>query len=253
MLFQIILLTFLGSIISLCGGLVLLLKKNWNKSSTLLLTSFAAGTLLATAFLDLFPEAVEHLEETGGGDVFAPALFGIVIFFILERTFVWFHHHHSTHGIKPTVWTITFGDAVHNFIDGVAIAAAFLINPVVGLTTAFAVAAHEIPQEIADFSILLANGLTKSKALLFNIASSITAIFGALAMYFFAETLEMHLGTIISFTAGMFSYIALSDLIPELHHSDSKKDTLPQLLAFAIGMFLVIIIKSFVGEAAHAI
>src|SRR3989344_3679585 len=214
MLIQIILLTTLGSVVSLFGGFLLLLRKNWNTAFSLLLTSFAAGVLLATAFLDLFPESMEHLKEIGGGDVFVPALVGIICFFLLERTLIWFHHHHGAHGIKPTVWMITLGDGVHNFIDGLAIAA------------------HEIPQEIADFSVLLSRGLSKRKAVIFNVASALTALVGAVGMYLFSEILEMHLGFITAFAAGMFVYIALSDLIPELHHSENKKETGPQIVAF---------------------
>lgn len=253
MLFQIILLTLLGSVFSLFGGLILLLKKTWNKGFSLILTSFAAGVLLATAFLDLFPEGIEHMKEAGGGDVFLPALLGIILFFLLERTFVWFHHHHEAHDTKPTVWMITLGDGLHNFIDGVAIAATFMINPAIGVTTAFAVAAHEIPQEIADFSVLLSKGLTKKKAIVFNVGSALTALVGATGMYFFSEQLTAQLGTIVAFTAGMFVYIALSDLIPELHHTDSKKDILPQAIAFITGILLIVFIKSLIGEAAHGV
>lgn len=253
MLFTILFLTLLGSVVSLLGGFLLLLRKSWNKSFSLILTSFAAGVLLATAFLDLLPEGIEHLEEVGGGNVFVPALVGIVIFFLLERTFVWFHHHHDAHGTKPTVWMITFGDGVHNFIDGVAIAATYMINPAIGMTTAIAVAAHEIPQEIADFSILLSKGLSKKRAILFNVASSLTALVGATGMYFFSNIFEMHLGTMVAFTAGMFSYIALSDLIPELHHADNRKESFPQALAFIVGICLVILIKNLLGDVVHGV
>mgnify|MGYP001603824051 FL=1 len=246
MLIQILILTILGSVLSLFGGLLLLLRKTWNQSFSLKLTSFAAGVLLATAFLDLLPEALEHLTESGG-NVFLPVLIGIVVFFLLERTLLWFHHHHNAHGIKPTVWMVTLGDGLHNFIDGVAIAAAYIINPGIGLTTALAVAAHEIPQEIADFSVLITQKLSKRKAILFNIASALMAVFGSIGMYFFADALKVHLGTIIAFTAGMFSYIALSDLIPELHHSDSKKESIPQSAAFVMGIGLVMLVKFFIG------
>ena len=165
MLVQIVVLTSVGSVLSLLGGFVLLIGKTRDESFVLKLTSFAAGVLLATAFLDLFPEALESSLKRGGGDIFLPALGGIILFFLLERTLFWFHHHHAAHGIKPTIWMVTLGDGVHNFIDGVAIAATFLINPTIGLTTALAVAAHEIPQEIADFSILLSRGLSKKQAI----------------------------------------------------------------------------------------
>lgn len=248
MILPIIGLTLLGSIFSLLGGFVLLLKKDWNRDFSLILTSFAAGVLLSTSFLDLFPEALHHMEEKTGGDVFLPALLGIVIFFLLERTLVWFHHHHDAHDTKPTIWMITFGDSIHNFIDGVAIAAAFMVNPTVGFTTALAVAAHEIPQEIADFSILLSQGLSRKKTLLFNIVSAGTALLGAGTMYFFSPQLEKSLGTIIAFAAGMFCYIALSDLIPELHHSQNKKQGVPQIMAFVTGILLIAVVKLFIGE-----
>ncbi len=253
MLGQIILLTTVGSLLSLLGGLVLLLKKDWNRSFSLILTSFAAGVLLATAFLDLFPESLEYLAQTGNGDVFWPAFSGIITFFLLERTLIWFHHHHASHGVKPTIWMITLGDGVHNFIDGVAIAATFMLNPAIGLTTAIAVAAHEIPQEIADFSVLLSHGLSRTRAIVFNIASAMTAIVGAVSMYYFSDSLESSLGQIIAFTAGMFVYIALSDLIPELHHTQNKKDTLPQILAFVMGIVVIVGVKNLLGAAAHGI
>ena len=144
MFLQIILYTTLGSIVSLGGAVILLFKKNLSTQFSLVLTSFAAGVLLATAFLDLFPDAAAHMtDKTGSESVFLPALFGIILFFLFERTFFWFHHHHEDdHGTKPTVWTIIWGDGVHNFIDGVAISAAFLSNPALGLITALAVAAH---------------------------------------------------------------------------------------------------------------
>lgn len=251
MLLSIILLTIAGSLLSLLGGFILLLRKSWGRGFSLILTSFAAGVLLATAFFDLFPEGVEHLAESGGGDVFFPAFAGIVFFFLLERMFVWFHHHHETHGMKPSVWTVTVGDGLHNFIDGVAIAATYMINPALGLTTTLAVAAHEIPQEIADFSVLLSQGLTRKRAILFNVASACTSLLGAIIMYFFSAQLEIYLGSIIAFTAGMFVYIALSDLIPELHHSGTRKDVLPQILAFALGIAVTLFAKNLVGAAVH--
>lgn len=249
MLLQIILLTTFGSILSMFGGFILLFKKTLSHDKSLMLTSFAAGVLLATAFLDLFPESVEHMKTTGNQDVFLPALSGIVLFFLLERTFVWFHHHHDAHGVKPTIWMMTVGDGIHNFIDGVAIAATYMLNPGIGITTAIAVAAHEIPQEIADFSILLSKGLSRKTAIIFNLGSALTSIIGAMGMYFFSKQLESSLGFIIAFTAGMFSYISLSDLIPELHHNNSKKETIPQIFTFLLGIVLVVFMKSLIGES----
>lgn len=251
MLISIIIVTFLGSIISLFGGLLLLTRKTWSQRLSLLLTSFAAGVLIATAFFDLLPEALVHAEETSSENVFLPVMLAIILFFLLERTLLWFHHHHTSHDLKPTVWMMTIGDGLHNFIDGVAIASTFMVNPALGLTTALAVAAHEIPQEIADFSILLSRGLSRKKAILFNVSSAIAALIGAVITFFIASTVEVYLGTIISFTAGMFIYIALSDLIPELHHNHTRRDTLPHIAAFLIGITAVYFFTSFGFGDAH--
>lgn len=226
-------------------------RKKLDHSVTLFLTSFAAGVLVTTALIDLLPEALEHLQETGSQDVFTPVLAAIIAFFLLERSLLWFHHHHGTHDIKPGIWMVTLGDGLHNFIDGVAIASMFMISPALGITTALAVAAHEIPQEIADFSILLSRGLSRSKALLFNASSALTAFVGALLTYFVGDFIEPYLGSITAFTAGMFIYIALSDLIPELHHDENKKETLPQVLAFISGILLVFIFITVFSDLAH--
>lgn len=241
MLLSILLAITLGSLVSMVGGFWLLLTKSWTQSLALKLTSFAAGVLLGTAFLDLFPEAFEQSPQ---GEVFIYALFGIIFFFVIERTFVWFHHHHGVHDVKPTVLMVLFGDGVHNFIDGMAIAAAFLTNPGLGIATTMAVAAHEIPQEIADFSILLTQGINRKRALIFNFISALTAIMGGLLTYFFAENLNTLIPLIIAFTAGMFIYIALSDLIPELHHEKTQKNVLPHILTFISGIALVYFFSS---------
>src|SRR3989338_4826786 len=142
MLFNILLFTVLGSIFSLIG------------------------VLLATAFFDLFPESLESDFKTS--TIFSFALAGIVIFFIFERFFLWYHHHHGSHqGIHPSTILISVGDSIHNFIDGVAIAGAFLVSFPLGIITSIAVAAHEIPQEIADFSVMLAEKVNKKKIILF--------------------------------------------------------------------------------------
>lgn len=244
MLLLIIIFTSIGSIFSLIGGLFLLSHKNFSKSLNLKLTSFAAGVLLATAFLDLFPEA---LERAGGGNVFIPALAGMVGFFLLER-FLWFHHHHEAHSdARPSAYLVIVGDTTHNFIDGIVIAAAFLTSVPLGITTAVAVAAHEVPQEIADFSILLSQGFSKRKVLYINLLSSLFALVGAVITYFVAVSIEQYLPTIIAFTAGMFVYIASSDLIPELHRSGEKYQTISQVVAFLFGIILVGIISTTIG------
>lgn len=241
MLYQIIALTLVGSLLSLCGGFLLLLSKSWGQRFSLLLTSFAAGVLLTTAFLDLLPEAVEHANGLSTNVIFSSAFAGILIFFVFERSLLWFHHHHGAHDVKPTVWMVTLGDGLHNFIDGVAIASTYIINPALGITTTLAVAAHEIPQEIADFSILITSGLPKSKAILFNVGASITALIGAVGTYYFSSLIKPFLPQVIAFAAGMFMYIALSDLIPELHKNEARKDMISQLVAFIFGFAIVLL------------
>ncbi|KKS52793.1 MAG: hypothetical protein UV61_C0032G0006 [Candidatus Gottesmanbacteria bacterium GW2011_GWB1_43_11] len=247
MLWQIVLLTFSSGVLSLGGGLFLIFRKRWNESFVLKLTSFAAGVLLSTAFLDLLPEANIHIQESGKGDVFLPTLGGMILFFLLERSLLWYHHHHTAHDIKPTIWMVTFGDGFHNLIDGVAISTSFLLNPALGVTTAIAIAAHEIPQEIADFGILLSGGLTKWRAIAFNLVTTLTALIGAIITYYFAPQIRPFLGVLTAFTAGMFSYIALSDLIPELHRTKGQKDTVPQVVAFLLGIIMIGVFKSLTG------
>src|SRR3989344_651193 len=165
-------------------GVFLLLKKEFiNKHTITFLVSFAAGVILATSFLDLLPEAIEGVGEPQ--QVLPFTLLAIVSFFFLERFVLWFHHHDDTHGANPSSVLILLGDALHNFIDGVAIAASFLTNPGVGIATTLAIAAHEIPQEIADLSILIHGGMKKTRALLFNFLSALTAMVGAILGYFF--------------------------------------------------------------------
>src|SRR3990170_4935124 len=188
-LFYILLFTFIGSIASMVGSFFLLFKKRLTENFTIQIINFAAGALIAVAFLDTLPEAQR---EAKNHDIFWVVLTGFIIFFFAERFIQLFHHHHG-HGEKPTVFLVLIGDGVHNFIDGVAIAAGFLTSIQLGILTSLAVAAHEIPQEISDMAILLANGLSKFKALFYNFLSGLTAIFGALLAYFFAPFVEKYI------------------------------------------------------------
>ncbi len=227
MLGYILLFTFLGSVVSLIGGILLLVKEKWTLKISHFLMSFAAGVLLGTAFFDLLPEALEmaHSSQSssgqgGGANIFAWALIGIVGFFLLERFVYWFHHHHEHEDkeAKPTVALIILGDSVHNFIDGVVIAATFMVSMPLGIVTALAVAAHEIPQEIGDFAILLHRGMRRNKVIWVNILSALTAMAGAVLTFFVGDSVKNLLPVVISLTAGFFIYIAASDLIPEIHH-----------------------------------
>lgn len=224
------------SLISFVGGILLFWKRLWSEGASAYLVSFAAGVMLAASFGDLLPEA---LEEAGETNIFLPVFLGIVMFFFLERFVLWFHHHDSLHGTKPTPVLILLGDSVHNFIDGVAIAATFLTNPGLGVVTTLAIAAHEIPQEIADFGVLIHSGLSKTKAIIFNLLSALTAIIGAIGGYFFLEKMEGLLPVLLAFTAGMFIYIACSDLIPELHKDFQRQKSWAQSIPFVVGAVML--------------
>lgn len=222
----IMLFTLIGSVFSLIGGILLLFKEKITLKYSHFLAAFAAGTLLGAVFFDLLPEAVSESRELGLNiDIFAWTLIGILSFFLLERFIHWFHHHQHEYldeKIKPTIPLIIAGDSVHNFIDGVVIASTFLVSIPLGIVTTLAVAAHEIPQEIGDFGVLLHKGMKRKKIILVNIMSALTAIFGALLAYWLGERIEASLPILLSITAGFFIYIAASDLIPEIHHENRR-------------------------------
>ena len=234
----IILFTLLGSVFSLIGGIILVYKKKLVLKISHFLASFAAGTLLGAAFFDLLPEALNEGEIQ---TILFWVLAGILVFFLLERFIHWFHHHHE-HLHKetpPTIPLVIFGDSVHNFIDGVAIAATFLTSIPLGIVTTLAVATHEIPQEIGDFGILLHRGLAKKKVLFFNFASALTALLGAIATFLLGEALANILPTLLAITAGFFIYIAASDLIPEIHHENRRGFAFIESMLLLIGVLTI--------------
>jgi zinc and cadmium transporter len=240
---QSLLATFLVSAISLVG--VLFLLTDWTERRALLFVSFAAGVLLATACLEMFPEAVLHHQD--GGNFFAATLAAMAAFFVLERMVLGFHTHEDTHdGSRdaphaPAGYFVLIGSTVHNFIDGVVIGASFLVSPTAGVATTLAVAAHEIPHEAADFAVLLRARFSRTAALLLNFLSGLAAMLGALWCFAFAGMVERHLSWFLAATAGMFIYIAASDLMPELHHSRTRHEWV-FAVPFFIGVALIAVI-----------
>ncbi len=238
----ILLFTFIGSIGSLIGGFILLSKEKLALKISHFLASFAAGTLLGTAFFDLLPEA-SHEAEHSGTDIFLWTLAGIVIFFLIERFIHWFHHHEDFHGHedekKSTLPLIIISDTIHNFLDGIVIAATFLVSIPLGIATTFAVAAHEIPQEIGDFGLMLHKGLKKKKIILVNILSAAAAFAGAILTYLLGDMLEKYIAIFLAITAGFFIYIASSDLIPEIHHEKRKGFALIETGLLLLGIVLI--------------
>lgn len=231
----IIIFSIIGSVGSLIGGVLLLIKEKFALKISHFLTAFAAGALLSTAFFDLLPEAQEVLEKTGSNiNIYLWSLIGVLVFFILER---FIHHHNTSHGTKEkntVVPLIVIGDSVHNFIDGVAMAATFLVSIPLGIVTSLAVAAHEIPQEIGDFGLMLGKGVKKSKVLLINFFSALAALVGAILTYINQDTLSNLLPAILALSAGFFIYISAANLIPEIHNREDQK------LAFWESIFLIV-------------
>ncbi len=244
-----------GSAISLIGGLYLIYGKRGTRLLLRLAVPFAAGALLAAAFLDLLPEALEQGEAA---DVMKFTLGGLVVFFVLERSLSWFHHHHeeSEHtrmAGRRNVSLIVIGDTIHNFIDGLAIGAAFLADPSIGLITTIAIAAHEIPQEVGDFGLMLAKGMAKRKVLLVNLVSAVATVIGAALVYGFGESLALPLSPLLAITAGFFIYIAASDIIPTIHAEPERKWANIQTIVLISAILLVGIVAAFVHTLApHA-
>lgn len=236
----ILLFTALGSVVSLIGGILLLFKKGWAERLTEPLSAFAAGALLGTAFLDLLPEAIESAEKMAidAHEIFLWVLVGIISFFLLERFVHWFHHHHEHADVakKPVGALIVLGDSVHNFIDGVAIAVTFLVDPALGVITTIAVGAHEIPQEIGDFAILLKAGYARKKVLWLNIFSACAALLGATLTFIIGPSIAGSLPILLAVTAGFFAYIALSDLVPEIHAWGTKKLAVAETVLLLLGV-----------------
>lgn len=237
----ILLFTFIGSVGGLIGGVILLSQEKFALKISHFLASFAAGILLGTAFFDLLPEGV-HEGEKAGIDVLPWALFGIVLFFLVERFIHWFHHHEEFHRdeeSKSTLSLIIFGDTFHNFIDGVIIAATFMVNVPLGIATSMSVFAHEVPQEIGDFGLMLHKGLRPKKIILVNILSAASAFIGAIITYSLGNILDAYVPMLLAITAGFFIYIASSDLIPEIHHEKRKGFAFIESLLLILGVIVM--------------
>ncbi|MBT4849362.1 ZIP family metal transporter [Candidatus Parcubacteria bacterium] len=243
MLLNILLATIFVSLISLVGILVIFKKDN-KKSFLKALISVAAGALLSVSLLDMLPEAIEA-EIYDVHQIMMVVLVSIVFFFLLERVFHWHHCHCEDHGKpntkdKKNLALINLvGDGIHNFVDGALIASAFLIDFHAGLMVTLAVVLHEIPQEISDFGVLLYAGLSKAKAIFYNLVTALIAVLGALLFYYFGSTLQNIIPLVLAFAAGNFIYLATADLIPELHHGENKKNIISHSIWLVVGVLLM--------------
>lgn len=241
LLLWIILFSLLGSL----GAIITASAFFWikGKSQEKLVTSlisYATGTLLASAWLGIIPHA---LEKAPTFQVLATVLFGIIIFFLIEKLVIWHHCHNTDCQQHETAGPmILIGDAFHNFVDGIIIAAGFLISVPVGIATGLAIVAHEIPQELGDLAILLQSGYSKRKALLLNVLSGLISLPAAIIAYFMLGSLQSAIPFILSIAAASFIYIALTDLSPQLHKKTGLKNTWQQFILLLLGAATVIIL-----------
>jgi len=240
-LIQILAATFVISLIAFAGVLTFILKERWLNKVLLVLVAFSSGALLGGAFLHLLPEAIE---EVGAGlGVFLSLLLGFCLFFVLEQFLHWRHQHGTTHGVKPVSYLILISDGFHNFIDGVVIAASFVVSYPVGIATTLAVGLHEIPQELGDFGVLVYGGFSRSRALIFNYISAITAIVGGIIGYFASSVMHTSIVYLLPFAAGHFIYIAAADLIPEIKHQETLLRSLVHFCVFLAGIGIMLLSK----------
>jgi zinc and cadmium transporter len=243
--------------------------------------AFAVGAMLAVVFLDILPHALA--DGVVPSSLMAWVLGGMLFFFFLEKMVIWRHshgdltpppadgsaandaahthhhyHHHHTHGHSHShdrgrsAMMVLIGDSLHNATDGVVIAAAFLADPKLGVVTAVAVIAHEIPQEVSDFFVLLHSGYSRSKAFLYNIISSLAMVAGGVIAYFALDQAQAYVTPVLAFAASSMLYVAVADLIPTLHRKFSIKDTAQQMFMIGLGVLTVVVMHSFLhGGHAH--
>ncbi len=229
------------SLISLIGVVTLLLKERSLHRILILLVGFGAGALIGGAFLHLLPEAIE--QSASSLKPFVYVVLGFIMFFVLEKYLFWRHCHKEHCEIHTFTYLNLIGDAIHNCIDGLIIGASFAIDIRVGIPATVAIVLHEIPQELGDFGVLLYGGFSKSRALLFNFLSAVTAIVGTVAGYYFSSRLGGFSAVLLPITAGGFIYIAACDLIPELHRQPELKIATFSMLFFLAGISLMLWLK----------
>ncbi|UCF13585.1 MAG: ZIP family metal transporter [Thermoplasmatales archaeon] len=240
----VILTTFVIALIAFVGVFTLAMKEHLLNKILLVLVSLSAGALMGGAFLHLLPEAVESSE---GADILGFVLVGFILFFIIEKVLHWRHCHKGKCDVHTFHYMNLIGDSVHNFIDGLIIAASFIVSIPFGITTTVAIAAHEIPQEIGDFGVLIYGGFEKKKALLLNFAVALIVVIGGIVGYFISKSIEQVVVFLIPFAGGGFIYIAATDLIPELKKELNIKKSMATILVFICGILIMWLIKAVFG------
>jgi zinc and cadmium transporter len=263
LLYWIIGFSLLGGLLSvLVASSFLLLSESRRTVAVPHLVSVAIGALLGASFLGLLPHAIENNFQVDSHQIGLTLLLGLILFFLLEKMVLWRHchsnhshdsipaldhpDHHGGHNHKHQAagTLILVGDTIHNFVDGILIAAAFLTDVHLGIVTALAIAAHEIPQELGDFVILLHSGFSRSKALYYNMLSSLGTVVGAVLAYYTLDDMQQSLPYILVIAASSFIYIAVADLIPGLHARVKPKETFQQIVLIAVGVLFIYITHS---------
>jgi zinc and cadmium transporter len=235
-------LSLLGSLGGLlCASVLLLLPPRHRSRLVPPLVSYAVGALLGVAVMALLPEA---LAQTSAPRIFGTLLIGILAFFVLEKAVIWRHchtHECEVHGVSASL--VLVGGAVHNFVDGAMIGAAVLTSVPLGLSTAVAVAAHEVPQEISDFAVLLHAGYSRGKALALNMICGLASVAGAILAVLLVNVVPAVLPYLLAVAASGFLYVAMSDLIPDLHQkSPSGAAAIRQVILIGLGMATVLLL-----------
>ena len=234
--------------LSLLGGLgglivasgLLLIHESRRTRLVPWLVSYAVGALLGVSLLAILPEALEQLEPSR---VFATLLIGILAFFVLEKLVLWRHcHTHDCEVHEGAVFPVLVGDAFHNFVDGAVIAAAVSTSVPLGITTAVAIAAHEIPQEVGDFAILLHAGYSRGRALLLNLLSAVSSAVGAVAALVAVNVVPVVLPYLLALAAASFLYVAMADLIPGLHRGRTDAGSMRQIVLIAAGIGTILLL-----------
>ena len=230
------------SLISLIGIFTLSLREEILRKYIFIFISIAVGALLGNSFINLIPEALESSLNTTLTSILIIA--GVLVFFILEKFLHWHHHGEDKEDshTHPAGKLVLFSDGIHNFIDGVIIGASFLVSIPLGIATALAVLLHEIPQEIGDFAVLLHSGYTKKRALWLNFLSALSAILGAVMLFALGEVAKISSSWFLPIAAGGFIYIAVADLIPELHKTKDAKQSMLQILAVVVGVLAMVVL-----------
>ena len=235
------------SIIAFIGALTLFFKKEILDKILLALVSFSAGALIGGAFFHLVPEAIIKLGAEEGEilKVFLFLIFGFSFFFILEQFISWHHHHDcvSCEKVAPFSYLVLISDGIHNFIDGLVIAASFIVSFPMGLITTLAVAFHEIPQELGDFGVLVYGGMKRGRALFLNFLSAFVAVAGGIIGFFLSGKIGDSIVFLLPFAAGNFIYIAASDLIPEIKQKKQSPDSILCFFVFLLGVILMLLFK----------